>query len=524
MILWMTSLVLMSPAVCPYVTQYVVKRDDLVPTGFIHPDMPSYMANAREHFDAGHFRLTFSNPASVSYDSPAIYFQPFVLVLAGVWRMTNLSPGVVFMLLGFFAALSCSAAAVALYRTVIGWKTWGEKLGLVVFFWGGGVLALAGGAYKLLLHRGRTFQFDPADGWWFLNFGRNLILPTEALYHALFLSCILCTIKHSYRTALALTLLVALNHPFTGIELLAILCTWAAFEIYFVRSGEVPGYFLTGCVVVMIAQLTYYLWFLNMFPEHRSLSEDWALPWLLQAENFIPAYALVGGLAVARLRRLDLAGEVLRVPANRLFLIWFVVAFGLANHECAIAPRQPLHFTRGYCWTALFFLGAPLLVAAFEYLLARKSRVVGLLACAGIVVIFCSDNMMWFGSFLKREDQGVRLTQDEARLLDWLDGGENRGYVVVAREPELGHLTIVYTPLRAWLSHWETPERRRRQAEVTAFFDDGKVLDRWARMPLLFVFEKARDIRGQGVTRGKVAYENGTFAVFRQCANRVSCE
>ena len=254
------------------------------------------MANAREHFDAGYFRSTFSNPASVSYDSPAIYFQPFVLVLAVLWKVTGLSPGVVFMVGGFFTALSCAAVAVALYRAVIGWNTWAEKVGLVVFFWGGGLLALTGAVFKVLVHRGSVSHFDPADGWWFLNFGRNLILPTEALYHALFFGCILATITRWYKTALGLALLAALSHPFTGIELLAILCTWAAMEIHFVRSGEVPRFFLWGCVFIMIGQLAYYLGFLNLFPEHRSLSAEWALPWLLQADNFVPAYALVGGL------------------------------------------------------------------------------------------------------------------------------------------------------------------------------------------------------------------------------------
>ncbi len=514
----------MAPAVWPYVTHYLVKKDGLLPTGFIHADMPSYMANAREHFDAGHFRLTFSNPASFSYDSPPIYFQPLILVLAILWRLSDLSPGVVFMLGGFCTALACAGAAVALYGAVIGWNTWAERAGLAVFFWGGGVLALTGAAYKGLLHRGSVFQFDPADGWWFLNFGRNLILPTEALYHALFLSCILCTIRRSYRAAVGLALLAAVSHPFTGIELLAILCAWAAMEIYFVRSGEVPRWFLLGCVFVMIGQLAYYLWFLNLFSEHRSLSAEWALPWLLQAENFVPAYALVGGLAVARLRRLDLAAEVLRLPANRLFLIWFIMAFGLANHEFAVAPRQPLHFTRGYCWIALFFLGAPLLIEVFEYLLARRSRVVGLLACAAILGLLFSDNILWFGSFVKRENQGVRLTQDESRLLDWLNSSENRGYIVVSKEPELGHLTIVYTPLRAWLSHWETPERSRRQAEVTAFFEEGKFLDRWEPLPLLFVFEKAQQARGQVLSNRKPAYQNESFTVFRHCATGVSCE
>ena len=85
-------------------------------------------------------------------------------------------------------------------------------------------------------------------------------------------------------------------------------------------------------------------------------------------------------------------------------------------------------------------------------------------------------------------------------------------------------MTIVYTPLRAWVSHWETPERSRRQAEVTAFFEEGTFLDRWRALPLLFVFEKEKQARGQVWLSGKPAYQSRSFAVFRHCAVGVSCE
>lgn len=523
LIFWVISALLMAPAAWPYFTHYFVKRDNLLPTGFIHADMPSYMANAREHFDAGHFRLTFSNPASVSYDSPPIYFQPLILILAIVWRVTGLSPGIVFMLSGIVTALLCAGAALALYREVIGLKRAPENLGLVVFFWGGGLLALTGAVYKIAGNRGSVFQFDPADGWWFLNFGRNLILPTEALYHAVFLGCILCIVKRSYRAAVILAFAASVSHPFTGIELLAILCTWSLVEIYFMQNDEVPKFFLFACIGLMAGQFAYYVFFLNLFPEHRALSAEWALPWLLQAEHFIPAYALVGGLAVARLRRCKLAGEVLRIPTNRLFLIWFLVAFGLANHEFAIAPRQPLHFTRGYCWIALFLLGAPVLVKVFRYVLSGKVGVLGPVACVVIVALFLSDNILWFGSFVSREDQGMRLTQDQSQLLDWLNILENRRYVVVSKDPELGHMVIVYTPLRAWLSHWETPLRRMRQAEVNAFFEHGDILEHWQTLPLLFVFAKADHNNGQAAWPSREPdFQNRSFAVFRHCGGAAS--
>jgi hypothetical protein len=516
---WVISLALMAPAVWPYFTHYFVKRDSLIATGFIHPDMPSYMANAREHFDAGHFRLTYSNPASFSYDTPAIYFQPLVFILASLWKVTAWSPGVVFMFVGFFTALCCIRAALALYRQVVGLGSWPRNLGLIAFCWGGGLLVLSGIAYKLLTHQAesRIFRFDPADGWWFLNFGRNLIFPTEAFYHALFLTCILSVIRHWNKTALALAFFVSLSHPFTGIELLSILCAWAIVENYFMEQKQIPGYFLVGCFGLMVLHIGYYLVFLNSFAEHRSIFSEWSLPWLLRAENFIPAYALVGALAMIRLRRSRLASEVLHSPQNRLFLIWFLVAFALEHHEFAIRPIQPLHFTRGYCWIALFLLGAPLLVQWFEDLLSRR-RLVGVVCCVAILALFLSDNLLWFGSFIKRDDQGVRLTADQQQLLGWLNTGDNRGYVVLSQDPQIGYMTIVYTPLRSWLSHWETPERLQRKQELESFFQEGRVVNKWKVLPLLVIFSEGPPMDANSAAsfqKEAPVFENRSFRVLR---------
>jgi hypothetical protein len=160
-------------------------------TGFIGVDMPVYMASAREHFDAG--GLTYGNPSSPFYDTPAIYFQPMTLLLGVVWRVTGLDPGLIFLGFGVIAALVCVRVAISTYRTLVGLESGVHWAGLLMFVWGGGVIALAGFAFNTLTGdtSGPLLRFDPGGGWWFLNLGRNLVFPTEALYHALFLGCIL---------------------------------------------------------------------------------------------------------------------------------------------------------------------------------------------------------------------------------------------------------------------------------------------------------------------------------------------
>src|SRR5712692_6158481 len=99
--LWVWSLLLMAPAALPYLSHYLLKPDGRIPTGFVQYDMAQYMALAREHFDGATFRLTYGNPFSPSYETPPIYFQPLILGLGIVWRLSGWDPGVVFVAVGF---------------------------------------------------------------------------------------------------------------------------------------------------------------------------------------------------------------------------------------------------------------------------------------------------------------------------------------------------------------------------------------------------------------------------------------
>jgi hypothetical protein len=485
--LWLASLALMLPAAWPYLVHCLDSTRGAA-TGFIGIDMPVYMANAREHFDAG--SLTYGNPFSPYYDTPSIYFQPMTLLLGVVWRVTGLDPGLIFVGFGLVAAVVCVRVAIALYRQLVGLENWVHWTGLLMFVWGGGVIALAGFAFNTITGDAAAalFRFDAGEGWWFLNLGRNLVFPTEAFYHALFLGCILALVQRRFTAALLLAALVSISHPFTGVQLLLILAAWCFLERIFLQSDAMPDSFVLGSGLLLALHLGYYLLFLSQFPEHRAVMEQFAQPWVYQAKHFVPAYLLVGGLAFWRMRRLGLAREILRTSANRLLLTCFAVSFVLANHEFAMDPIQPAHFTRGYVWTPLFLLGAPVLMKLMATLLSSRRRVLGPLAVAAIVGLFIADNALWLAT--RTAPLGVYTTADQRELLAWMDTPELRGAVVLAEQPEIGYLATVYTPLRAWHSHlFNTPHGRERRQQARAFFQDDAFLDEWRDMRILIVYD-----------------------------------
>jgi hypothetical protein len=444
------------------------------------------------------------------------------LFLGAIWRVTGLDPGLIFVLFGFLAAVFCVRVAMALYRRVVGLERWTGWLGLIVFVWGGGVLVLAGATYILLTGE-RTesiFRYDPHVGWWFLNFGRNMYYPTEALYHALFLGCIVSILENRFGLALFVAFLTSVSHPFTGVQLLLILCVWTFTERYFLENERVPWSLFLACCALFALHLGYYLWFLNLFAEHRALMDLWAQAWVYRARNFIPAYLLVGGLAAWRVRRVELARTAFSQVHNRLFLAWFVVSFLLANHEFAMRPVQPIHFTRGYVWMPLFLLGAPALVRLFDHVSARLRRSGAVLATTIIMAVFLTDNALWLGSARLRGEQGFYLTPDEKELFQWLSSPQNRGFVVLGDDRAITYLATVYTPLRSWYSHQDnTPHARHRRQETREFFEEGVFLDRWRTMPLLIV-ERAAGREGELSTPPDdvpttMAYENPSFTVLR---------
>ncbi|WZO95928.1 hypothetical protein EP7_002900 [Isosphaeraceae bacterium EP7] len=499
----LVGLLLFAPATIPYLVHALPRTDRTLPTGYIVYDMALYAGKGREHFDSGTFHPTYSNPCDWSYGEPRVYFQPLFLAIGAVREWTGLDIGLILVGAWILSGLLCTGVAIALYRRVVGLRTWSERLGLVVFFWGGGLLVAMGAFWFLGLKRTvptarELFAFDPIDGWWFMSFGRNLIFPTEAFYHALFLGCVLAAIGRRFALSVALAALAAISSPFTGVELLSVLWTWCFVEVVFLRRpglGVTTGYF-AAITAVFGLMLGYYLGFLNLFESHRIVARQMSLDWGYNAVQFVPAYALVGALAAWRLRDGSRALAACANPETTLFLAWAAVAFALSNHEFAITARQPIHFTRGYVWIPLFFLGAPVLVGLFDHLGGRLRRPWGGLAAGLVLLLFLNDDLAWLARFplrydVPRANQDLRISPEQREVLGRVSGPEFRGHTLLSEDPTISYLCITSTPMRSWDAHpFETPDLASRHAEIVRLFAEGTPDDRWAGLPLVVVRER----------------------------------
>ncbi len=471
------ALLLGVPAFFPLVwTALRAWRQGLVPTAFIQYDLPYYLANGRQSFVNG-IHLNYGNPYA-SYGTPAIYFQPHIFLL-GLLQWIGLSPDLALIAFHLAAVAFAAIMAAKLYEEWVGWNTPAQKLGFVCFFWGGGVLGLAGIVFGLIEHvkMPRAFLlFDAGDGWWMLNFGRNLVYPHEAYYHALFLLALLCLVRKKFLGAMVAAAVLSASHPYAGLGLALVLLLYAAAELL-LKSSAASWPLLWGSCAITALHLAYYIGFLNRFADHRALEAQWKLDWSYDFWTFAPALYLVALFAFGPLTRWKNLTAVLGDPRARLCLVWFAVICGLTHHDLVVQSRQPIHFAHGYDWAALFLLGAPAIVGALDKCLALRPRPIMALAVCCFLGLFLSDNLLWFASFTDptTQWQAFALTHDEKNVLDWLARHAAAPVYVASTDQKLNYLTSTYTNLRAWRGHnLNTPGVALRQSELHAAFSGGR--------------------------------------------------
>jgi hypothetical protein len=475
------------------------------------------MANAREHFDQG-FQLFYGNPFA-GYNTPAIYFQPHIFLL-GCFQQLGLDPGITYNLFGIAALLFAAFVAVRLYGEVVEWSSPATKLGLVCFFWGGGVLVLAGfircyirGSFEF----DALFRYDPISGWWMLNFGRNLVYPTEAYYHGVFLLSMLFLLRCRFGLAIGLAALMSLSHPFTGLEAVLIVLAYLGLERLLGNQSVKPLHLVSSFALVLF-HLGYYVLFLRHFADHRALLNQWQGPGFdYRLATFLPALFTVGLLALTRLSFWPGLPRLLREPKNRLFLVWFLVVFGLTQHNLVMKASQPIHFAHGYDWTALFFFAAPALVVVLDRLIAIKSFQLRVGGITMFILFVLLDNIVWFGAFLNprsKTPDAILLTKGQKQVLNLLAGTAAPPDMVVCADDTLSYLVSTYTRVRSWTGHdANTPYYGERKHEVDQAFRDGTILPAWKTMHVFYI-QSRRTSGWKSPPNSREVFQNAEFDVW----------
>lgn len=462
----------------------------LHPTGFLQKDNIAYAAFARQYIDEGP-SLGYANPFNTGPGYAKIYFQVQELLLAGLLRL-GLAPGLIIPLFSCLFFLLTVYVLLTLYETLFprhplrSWDHW-------LLLWGGGMLVLAGALVMPwrpvpgLDWLDRLFYLDPAWGWWGLSLGRALIPGLESYYHFLFFLALLFLFWRQWLALGATLTALAFSHPFTSAQLLAVLWLYGLLENGLWKRRPLPAVYFGLLAWASLLVAGYYFYYLPSFADHRSVSEQYALNWNLRFYHFLPAYLPVYALAIGSVLLLGWKA-FWNDGTNRFFFCLFLASLLLANHELFIRPHQPIHFTRGYEWTACFFLGRP----ALHYLLNKWRR--RPLLRAAFLGLFLLDNFLWIGNFARftvRTPSTACITTDQQQVLQTIGNTATKDWLVISNDETISYLTLVYSPAYSWYSHpFTAPFAAERLDSLRRFYADGTMPRSWENRPLLFVFRR----------------------------------
>jgi len=228
---------------------------------------------------------------------------------------------------------------------------------------------------------------------------------------------------------------------------------------------------------------------LNRFSDHRSVQAQMSAvtaAWLYRPKTFIAALLLVGCLAIWRIARSRFS--CFRDPRTRLFGVLFLVVFALTQHNLFMRPMEPIHFAHGYDWVALFFIGAPVLIALLDYLLKLPRPGLRVAALTLLLGVFLLDNAAWLVKIAFHNEFLVSLSKDESGALTWLSRNVKEGDMVICADVPVSYLVSTYTPGRSWFGHEKnTPYMQQREEEAEQAFSQGIILPEWKRQGVYFV-------------------------------------
>jgi hypothetical protein len=456
-------------------------------TGFIWVDFTGYAAHAREIFDRGN-GVAYANGYDPDPSSPAIYVFWYYWLISALMTSTGADPAVVILGLGAFAALALSRLTLALASVRV--TTLEDRFaGHLILLWGGGLLV--GGGFLRSLVMGapgeHLLHFDPTNGYWFLNWGRNLVYPTETVLHAVVAGLWLAMLTGRRRAALVCVLLLCTTHFHTGLAHGTVFVLAMLLEA---REDGARVLWAGAGALIVGAQAAYGMIYLPSFEAAAIILDAHAdTGWIVPAVTQLLAYGPVAVFAFLARRDGPLA-------ERRFLLAALIVGLALINHELFMQDHQPVHFTRGYVWLPLALLGLPRMLALYRGRTSWKASPA--LSGVFLVGLLCLDNGVFLIEASRHiaNDQGLdpRLHPNERAFYAELDKRGLKGIVLLPSD-RLALQLPAYTDLTGWHGqyHW-TPnfdERARRVHRHFMAARDNELLQHvdWVLIPADLGFE-----------------------------------
>ncbi|MGE0607791.1 MAG: hypothetical protein AB7O62_11925 [Pirellulales bacterium] len=435
-------------------------------TGFLQYDMAYYLANGREIFERGNGWM-YCNPYDPRPEAPVIYFHWLMWVMGVAVMKLGCDPGLVSVAICLAGGWVCAYFTYRLVAAVVADRRW-EVPCFLLAMWGGGAFVLWEGLAVPPLdgNLAALFRGEPAGGDWCLNWGRNLFYPTEAVYHALVAIAWWGVAVGRRGTALAAVCLLAATHPFSGAQHLAIITLWFALRTVWTRQIQDLACLLLASAASGLFGW-YYFVYLPGFAEHRELQHTWELDWSFPLGALLLAHLFVLPAAIQRLIQ-----DRLRLPPAAAFLaLACLVSLALSKHELLIAPRQPLHFARGYTWLPLLLIGWPAIAGWLAWLQARLHGWRLAAALAAGMLVACSDNAAWIAMKSAYANTALYLQPDERDMLRAANQRRLRGLLVCSNS-KVSYLAATYTSLDPYWGHvFNTPQRHEKTRLMPQFFE-----------------------------------------------------
>lgn len=515
---WLFAVGLSLPIILLYAAHFFYKDAQHKPSGLIQWENALYLISAKEYV-SGNATILYQYPLDDNQLSPKIFFQPQTFVVGYLWKWLTIDPGLLLSIFGLIFTICTCRIAVEIIDIVVA-EINHKKIIAILFCWGGGLLTLAGLILHFLYFKTGTiaahlFFLDPGNGWWCLNFGRSFIYPLEAYYHFLFLATVLLALKKKFLWMSVIIMVLSISHPYTSVEILLIIITWALLEYFYIRSTLLRKkdlYYIAAAAVFHIA----YYGLLNQFEVSTIISRQVALDWSYKAWHFIPAYAIVWLFSFLAVKNIPLLKKQFANPVNRLFFCWGMVAFALSVHGFAIKPVQPLHFTRGYVYAGFFLFAIPAITHCLNLVKASTNRLYKPL-CVLLLFVFLVDNISWFASNIAYNNTGIQFTTQEQQLIAYFKNNPANGWIISSEgNAQMATYLQLYSTGKAWIPHpFLTFNMQSKKAAVFNFELKQQVDEQWRKKPSYFFFDKTDTTFRPSTVQWETAFENEQFKVFK---------